>query len=68
MWLYITALAFLLALVGAVVYWARKSAKDSARLVALKRELKEKERAQTIVSSVRHSSIDSVRDKLKQTK
>ena len=68
MWPYITALIFGLCLVSLVVFYARKSAKESARLEALKREIKERERAQSIIDNVRATPIDSVRDKLKQTK
>lgn len=68
MWIYITALLFGLGLLFGLIHYARKESSNSARLEALKRELKERERAETIISSVRQSSIDSVRNKLQQTK
>lgn len=68
MWIYITALIFGSGLVGLVVYLARQDATKSARLEALKREIKERQRAQTINDNVRRMSIDSVRNKLQQTK
>lgn len=68
MWIYITALIFGSLLLSGVVFFARQEGKKSARLDALKRELKERERAQTIIDNVRNTSIDSVRDKLQQTK
>lgn len=68
MWTYITALIFGLCLLWGMVYYARKEAKKSERLDALKREAKEIARAQAINDAVRNMSIDSVRDKLQQTK
>lgn len=68
MWPYITALAFVSFLVWGLVHYARKESANAARLEALKREIKERQRAETIMSSVRQSSIDSVRAKLQQTK
>jgi hypothetical protein len=67
MW-YITALIFGFFLVGGIVYYARKEARKSARLNALKREIKERERANKVIDTVRAMPIDRVRDKLKQTK
>lgn len=66
--IYITALIFSLVLLGFIIYFARQSGKTSARLDAIKREIKERERAQTIIDNVRNTPIDSVRDKLQQTK
>ena len=68
MWPYITALIFLLFLLGILVYFIRKEAEKSARLSALKKEIKERNRAQKIVDTVRNTHIDRVRDKLQQTK
>lgn len=68
MWTYITALIFGLCLFGGIVFFARKEAKSSARLDALKREIKERQRAQTVIDNVRRTDIDSVRNKLQQTK
>ena len=41
---------------------------QAARLEALKREIKEHERASQMVTTVRNIPIDRVRDKLQQTK
>lgn len=68
MWTYITALIFGLCLLWGVIHYARKESSNAARLEALKREIKERERANTIIDSVRNMSIDRVRDKLNQTK
>lgn len=68
MWIYLIALIFGLSLLGGIVYLARQEGKKSARLEALKRELKERERATSIIDNVRNTPIDSVRDKLQQTK
>ena len=68
MWIYITALIFGLCLVGGVILFAWREGKQSARLDALKREIKERQRAQNINDNVRRMSIDSVRNKLQQTK
>lgn len=68
MWTYITALIFGLILLGVLMFLARRDGTKSARLEALKREIKERQRAQTINDNVRRMSIDSVRDKLQQTK
>lgn len=68
MWPYITALIFLLFLLGILVYFIRLDATKSARLSALKKEIKERNRAQKIVDTVRNTPIDRVRDKLQQTK
>ena len=67
MW-YITALIFGFFLVGGIVYYARKESANTARLNALKREIKERERANKVVDTVRAMPIDRVRDKLKNTK
>lgn len=67
MW-YITALIFGFFLVGCIVYYARKESSNAARLAALKREIKERENAQTIIDNVRRADIDIVRNKLQQTK
>lgn len=64
----LTALIFALSMLCGAVYYARKEAKKSERLEALKREAKEIARAQAINDSVRNMPIDSVRDKLQQTK
>lgn len=68
MYIYLIALIFGLSLLGGIVYLARQEGKKSARLEALKNEIRERERAQTIIDNVRNTSIDGVRDKLKQTK
>lgn len=68
MWTYITALIFGLILLGVLMFLARRDGTKSARLEALKREIKARQRAQTINDNVRRMSIDSVRDKLQQTK
>lgn len=68
MWTYVTALIFGLSLLVALIYFVRQEAKKSARLDALKREIKERERASNIIDNVRNTSIDRVRDKLQQTK
>ena len=67
MW-YLTALIFGIFLLGGVICYARREAKHFERLESLKREAKEIARAQAINDSVRNMSIDSVRDKLQQTK
>lgn len=68
MYIYLAALIFGTGLIWLIVYLAKQDATKSARLEALKREIKERERAAVIVDNVRRMSIDSVRDKLKQTK
>lgn len=68
MWVYLAALIFGLILLGVLMFLARRDGTKSARLEALKREIKERQRAQTINDNVRRMSIDSVRDKLQQTK
>ena len=68
MWTYITALICGLILLGVLMFLARRDGTKSARLEALKREIKVRQRAQTINDNVRRMSIDSVRDKLQQTK
>ena len=68
MWTYITALIFGLCLLFGLIHYARKESSNAARLEALKREIKERQRAQTINDNVRRMSIDSVRNKLQQTK
>ena len=67
MW-YIIALVVFLILLSGLIYFIRQDAKQSARLDAIKREIKERQRAQTIIDNVRRESVDSVRDKLQQTK
>lgn len=68
MWTCITALIFGLCLLWGIVHYARKESSNAARLDALKREIKERQRAQTIIDNVRRTDIDSVRNKLQQTK
>lgn len=68
MWIYLIALILGLSFLGGIVYLARQEGKKSARLEALKNEIRERERAQTIIDNVRNTPIDGVRDKLKQTK
>lgn len=68
MWPYITALIFLLFLLWILVHFVRLDATKSARLAALKKEIKERSRAKKIVDTVRNTTIDRVRDKLQQTK
>lgn len=62
------AIIFGCGLVGLVVFFARQDGERAERLAALKREIKERENAQTIIDNVRRTDIDSVRDKLQQTK
>lgn len=66
MWPYITALIFLLFLLGILVYFIRKEAEKSARLKALKREVREKQYAQNLISSVNAMDDNSVRDRLRK--
>lgn len=66
MWPYITALIFLLFLLGILVYFIRKEAEKSARLKALKREVREKQYAQNLISSVNTMDDNSVRDRLRK--
>lgn len=65
---YITALIVFICLLGVLIYFVRQEAKKSARLDALKREIKERERAQTILDNVARTNIDRVREKLQNTK
>lgn len=65
---YLLALVFGCGLIGLVIYFARQDGERAERLAALKREIKERENAQTIIDNVRRTNIDSVREKLKQTK
>lgn len=65
---YITALIFGLILIVGIVYYARRESANTARLDALKREIKERERAQTILNNVARTNIDRVREKLQNTK
>lgn len=67
MW-HLIALVFGLGLISGIIYYARKEVLSNARLDALKRELKERERATIIIDNVRRMSTNSVRDKLKETK
>ena len=66
MWPYITALIFLLFLLGILVYFIRKEAEKSARLKALKKEVREKQYAQNLISSVNAMDDNSVRDRLRK--
>lgn len=68
MWPYITALILALVLLSLVVYYARRNGQQAARLEALKREVKERQRAQTIIDTVNRTDSNRVRDKLQQTK
>lgn len=68
MWIYITALIFGLCLLWGVIHYARKESSNAARLDALKREIKDRQRAQSIIDNVRNMPIDRVRQQLKQTK
>lgn len=68
MWQYILALTCGLCLLSAVVLFARRDAKKAEHIKALKREIKERERAQVIMDTVRNRPIDSVRNKLQDTK
>lgn len=65
---YLLALVFGCGLIGIVVYFAKQDGERAERLAALKREIKERENAQTIIDNVRSTNIDIVRDKLQQTK
>ena len=49
MWIYLTALIFGVSLLGGIIYFARNDGKKSARLEAIKNELRERERAQAIL-------------------
>lgn len=67
-WAYFTALFFGFGFLGILVYFIRQETAKSARLAALKQEIKERERAQSISDNVRNMPIDRVRQQLKQTK
>lgn len=63
MWpLYITI--FGLGLVGLVGYWARQEGKKSARIQALKQELRGVTRVQTIQRRIERMPVESVRQRL----
>lgn len=64
MWWTIAALIFGLCSLTAVVVFARRDGRQSARLEALKRELKERERANKIVNAVRNMDDNTVRERL----
>ena len=64
MWPYITALIFLLFLLGSLVYFIRKEAEKSARLKAIKAEVKERARANEILDNVRNMDERTVRNRL----
>lgn len=68
MWIYIAALILVLFLLSLVVYYARRNGQQAARLEALKREVKERQRAQNIIDTVNRTDSNRVRDKLQQTK
>lgn len=68
MWQYILALTCGLCLLSAVVLFARRDAKRAEHIKALKREIKEREYANRVCDAVRNMPIDSVREKLKDTK
>lgn len=68
MWIYIAALILVLVLLSLVVYYARRNGQQAARLEALKREVKERQRAQNIIDTVNRTDSNRVRDKLQQTK
>lgn len=68
MYIYLAALIFCLFLLAGLVYYARRESKKSARLDALKRELKDRAHAQTIIDTVSRTNIDRVREKLQDTK
>ena len=65
MW-YITALVFGVSLVCGLVYYARKEARKSARLEALKKEVKERERVQKIQQHVADMPLADVRQRLRR--
>lgn len=65
MWWTIAALIFGLFSLTAVVVFARRDGRQSARLEALKREIKGRERANKIVNAVRNMDDDTVRDRLR---
>ncbi len=65
MWWTIAALIFGLCSLTAVVVFARRDGRQSARLEALKREIKGRERANKIVNAVRNMDDDTVRDRLR---
>lgn len=67
MWVWIATI-FGCGLLAGLVFYARKDAQKAEHLAALKREAKERARAQNITDNVRRMSADSVRDKLQQTK
>ncbi len=67
MW-YLLAAAIAGGLLAGMVFYARQDAKRAERLAALKREAEERANAQSITDNVRRMSIDSVRDRLQQTK
>lgn len=65
---YLFALVVGCGLIGLVIYFARQDGERAERLAALKREIQDRNNAQTIIDNVRNTSIDRVREKLKQTK
>lgn len=65
MWWTIAALIFGLCSLTAVVVFARRDGRQSALLEALKREIKDRERANKIVTAVRNMDDDTVRDRLR---
>lgn len=65
MW-YITALVFGVSLVCGLVYYARKEARKSARLEALKQEVRERQHAQNLIDNVRNMDDATVRDRLRE--
>lgn len=66
MWPYITAMIFVVFLIWGIVYYARKESANTARLKALKREIKERERAQAVIDNVRNMDDSDVRNRLRQ--
>ena len=64
MWQYITALIFGYGLLGGLVYFARREAAKSARLDAIKKEIKERNRAQQIIDNVTAMDARTIRNRL----
>lgn len=64
MWTYITALVFIVFLIVALIYYVRKDAEKSVRLIALKRELQERQRGQMLIDDVRNMDERTVRNRL----
>ena len=65
MWFILAALIVGLCLLLGLVAFVYRAGRQSARLEALKREIKDRERASKIVNSVRNMDDDTVRERLR---